>query len=208
MWYTLCSCKFYPKRKTGNGIIMYKTKPIMDALNALPEDDEKLQEAFKYLRTQDVETQVYVLESFTRTPNKAGGYSDRYTHVFHHLALYWIAPDGEVLDAALVMNKYLEGEEVDAQLLDAFNAAHEAGIFAISVEHEIPEQYEHEREFANAYLDKAISFLLRHWTAKLMRFPLTYGDARFFYQHMGEDGGVVLSYWHTSEDDFKGVRAI
>ena len=98
---------------------MYKTKPIMDALNALPEDDEKLQEAFKYLRTQDVETQVYVLESFTRTPNKAGGYSDRYTHVFHHLALYWIAPDGEVLDAALVMNKYLEGEEVDAQLLDA-----------------------------------------------------------------------------------------
>lgn len=187
---------------------MYRTKPVMNALSALPEDTEKLQEAFKYLRAQDVETKVYVLESLTRTPDEDGHYSDRYTHASHHLALYWVAPDGEMLDAAMVMNQYLDSEKVDAQLLNAFKAADEAGIFTISIEHEIPEHYEREQEFVDTSLNRVILFLLRHWTAKLMRFPLTYGDARFFYQHMGEDGGVVLSYWHTSEDDFKGVRAI
>lgn len=187
---------------------MYRTKPVMNALSALPEDTENLQEAFKYLRAQDVETKVHVLESLTRTPDEDGHYSDRYTHASHHLALYWVAPDGEMLDAAMVMGKYLNDEKVDAQLLNAFKAADEAGIFTISIEHEIPEHYEREQEFVDTSLNRVILFLLRHWTAKLMRFPLTYGDARFFYQHMGEDGGVVLSYWHTSEDDFKGVRAI
>lgn len=187
---------------------MYKTKPIMDALNALPEDTENLQEAFKYLRAQDVETKVYVLESMTRTPNEEGHYSDRYTHASHHLALYWVAPDGEMLDAAMVMNQYLDGEKVDEQSLDAFKAADEAGAFTISVEHGIPEHYEQEQEFVDTSLNRAILFLLRRWTAKLMRFPLTYGDARFIYQHMDEDGGVVISYWHTSENDFNTARNI
>ena len=187
---------------------MYKTKPIMDALNALPEDTENLQEAFKHLRAQDVETKVYVLESLTRTPNEDGHYSDRHTHASHHLALYWITPDGEMLDAAMVMDEYLNDEKVDKQLLDAFKVADEAGVFTISVEHEIPAHYESEQEFVNTFLNRAILFLLRHWTAKLMRFPLTYSDAEFIYQHMSEDGGIVISYWHKSENDFKSVRSI
>lgn len=187
---------------------MYKTKPIMDALNALPEDTENLQEVFKRLRARDIETKVYVLESLTRTPNEEGCYSDRYTLASHHLALYWVAPDGQMLDAAMVMDEYLNNEKVDKQLLDAFKAADEAGVFTISVEHEIPEHYESEQEFVNTFLNRAILFLLRHWTTKLMCFPLTYGDAEFIYQHMSEDGGAVISYWHTSEDDFKGVRNI
>lgn len=187
---------------------MYRTKPIMDALNALPEDTENLQEVFKHLRTQNVETKVYVLESLTRTPNEDGRYSDRYTHASHHLALYWVAPDGQMLDAAMVMDEYLNNEKVDKQPLDAFKAADEAGVFTISVEHEIPEHYESEQEFVNTFLNMAILFLLRHWTAKLMRFPLTYGDAEFIYQHMSEDGGAVISYWHKSENDFNTVRNI
>lgn len=187
---------------------MYETKPIMDALNALPKDNEKLQEAFKHLRAQDVETKVYVLESLARTPNGEGRYSDRYTHASHHLALYWVAPDGEMLDAAMVMTEYLDDEKVDTQALDAFKAADEAGIFTISVEHEIPAHYEREQEFVNTFLNKAILFLLRRWTAKLMRFPLTYSDTKFIYQHMDEEGGAVISYWHTSENDFKSGRSI
>lgn len=187
---------------------MYRTKPIMDALSALPEDTENLQEVFKHLRAQEVETKVYMLESLTCTPDEDGRYSDRYTHASHHLALYWVAPDGEMLDAAIVMGKYLNDEKVDEQLLDAFKAADEAGVFTISVEHEIPAHYEQEQEFVNTFLNKAILFLLRHWTAKLMRFPLTYSDAEFIYQHMGEDGGAVLSYWHKSENDFESVPSI
>ena len=187
---------------------MYRTKPIMNALSALPEDTEKLQEVFKHLRAQDIETKVYVLESMTRTPNEEGHYSDRYTHASHHLALYWVAPDGEMLVAAMVMNQYLDGEKVDEQLLDAFKAADEAGVFTISVEHEIPEHYESEQEFVNTFLNKAILFLLRHWTAKLMRFPITYGDTEFIYQHMSEDGGAVISYWHKSENDFESAPSI
>lgn len=187
---------------------MYKTKPIMDMLNALPEDTENLQEAFKYLRAQDAETKVYVLESLTRTPNKDRRYSDRYTHVSHHLALYWVAPDGQMLDAAMVMNEYLNDEKVDKRLLDAFKAADEAGVFTISVEHEIPAHCEQEQEFVNTFLNRAILFLLRHWTAKLMRFPLTYGDTEFIYQHMSEDGGAVISYWHKSENDFESAPSI